>query len=243
MSEQKQPRYVRKKTRVNMAVVKHYKEGWSVDEIAEYLRVRPETVRDYLDSPPAQEVERVLVEDAAAVRVEMAQRYMSKLERLDQLEQELLHRRKMVVSNNELEYVEGVVLPQEGSWTNPAEQEELLNTVKQLPKPVATAYRQVVDIQDDLRVVWDQQADYEEKLEDLLGLEAPKRAEIDSTHEERSVEVKVWRMEDGDYPAQPIYEEEEADALPKTMGGKPAPEAVSIEPSGPNDVEGGEDDE
>ncbi|WP_254543998.1 hypothetical protein [Halomarina pelagica] len=186
-----------------VALQKYWQEGWQKQEIAEYLGVTPQTVSEYFSDPMAEEVEEMLAEDAAAVRLDLAKRFLDRLERLDKMEEKLLRATQMIPTGWELEEVEGEVLPPEGS----AHTEEG-GPSRSLPKPVVTEYIEVPDVTDDLRGVWDEIRKTEEQIEDLLGLEAPFRAEVEAEVERRSVETKIWRMEaTGDYPEQPVYDE------------------------------------
>ena len=190
---------------MNVTLLKYYRDGWNQAEIADYLNIRRETVSRYLNSEPAEAVERLFAEEAASVRLELAMEYMERLEDLKELEEQLLQETHAVPTKWEIVNVEGEVTPQEGSI--PMEEG---GPVHSLLKPVVAEWKEVPNIGKELERVWGEIDTYTEKVEDLLGLEAPDRHHVEAERHETSVEAKVLRIESpDDYPQQPIYNAEE----------------------------------
>lgn len=200
------PKFKSRQQRINVTLIRRYRDGWSTEEIADYVGVRRETVSRYLNSPAAEQVESLLAEEAASVRLELAMDYMERLEDLKELEARLLQETRAAPVAYDMVDVEGEVVPQEGSMPT-----EAGGPIESLPKPVVAEWREVPKVSKDLKRIWEEIDSYTEKVEDLLGLEAPDRHHVESERHETSVEAKVLRIESPDnYPEQPVYDAEEA---------------------------------
>jgi AcrR family transcriptional regulator len=191
--------YQRKAAKVRFAIAKYYGLGsdgeWTVVEIADALDVSKRTVYRYLsESEMAKEVEEVLAVTEAEWRLDLAIKLRQEVERLEQIEQELLQRKTTVATDFETKSVQGtptgdrnIRLPDD------------TDTYK-LKLPVPTDFETVTDYGPDLESVQKEKRQYLDKIADLLGLDAADRKEVDHTLASKHEEVKVVEIRDTDDP-------------------------------------------
>lgn len=174
-------------------------EKWPIDRIADALDVSERQVYRYLnDSEIAQEVQQVLQADEAQWRLDMAVELRTEIQRLEDIEKDLLKRKKAVPTGFENKTVHGTPT---GDYN--VKLDDDANSSYKLNIAVPTNYEEVTDYGRDLKEVQTQKRQYWDMVADLLGLDAPQRKEVDHTLADRTEEVKIieFRSDDDDYPA------------------------------------------
>jgi ribosomal protein S13 len=205
--------YTRKSSKVRFALAKFHGLGsdgsWTVSEIAEALEVHPRTVSKYLnETEMADEVKSVLAVTEAEWRLDMALDLRREVKRLEQIEQELLQRRKTVATGFETKTVTGTPTG-DRNIRLPDDADEY-----ELKMPVPVDYEEVTDYGQDLSEVQTQKRQYWDQIADLLGLdEADKRA-ADEALVEKADEVKIVEVRETDdpYPETEPLDMDQADA-------------------------------
>ncbi|AGM11962.1 hypothetical protein DNAM5_103 [Haloarcula californiae tailed virus 1] len=193
------PKFRKKDTRVEVALAKYYglgeDEPWDLDRIADYLNVSRSTVEDYVyNTEMAEEVERAAAEAQARTRMEIVMKLKSELQKLEDIEEDLLQAKETVISSYTPKRVEAKVNSPDGVHFDDDAGSPTVST--QIPVP--QDYKEVADT-SKLKNVWIQKRKIIQDIEDLMGLEAPDKVEQESksVHLERKVyEVKS----DGDFP-------------------------------------------
>jgi len=193
------PKFRKKETRVEVALAKYYGLGdedpWDLDRIAEYLNVSRSTIEDYVyNSEMAEEVERAAAEAQARTRMEIVVKLKNELQKLEDIEDDLLQAKDTVISSYTPKNVEVKVNSPEGVHFNDDAESPTVST--QIPVP--QDYKEVPDT-SKLKNVWIQKRKIIQDIEDLMGLEAPDKVE----QENKSVhlEKKVYEVRDqGNFP-------------------------------------------
>lgn len=201
------PRFRKKETRVRVALAKFYGMGddgeWTVEEIADYLRISPATVRNYVyKSQLSDEVEDKLAEAQARTRMDLAMRMLDRLDDLEELIEEKRAVKKPEVVSHKIETVEGdVVMNRDGMSVGGEDTKEVEFNV-----PVPDQFSEVTKVDSEMETLlreWRQTAD---DIEDLLGLEAPEQ--IESEHREVSIEGKVVKgIDNTGFPSAEVTDE------------------------------------
>lgn len=203
--------------KVRFALARRYGMGrngetWPIARIADALDVSERQVYRYLnDSDIAKEVQAVLHADEAQWRLDMAVELRTEVQRLEDIEKQLLKRKKSVPVGFETKTVRGTPT---GDYN--VKLDDVGNTSYRLNIAVPTKYEEVTAYGRDLKEVQTQKRQYWDMIADLLGLDAPQRKEVDHTLADRTEEVKIieFRTDDDDYPgatAEPTDSEEVID--------------------------------
>jgi hypothetical protein len=181
----------KKQTRVQIALAKFHgldDEPWEIDRIADYLNVEPQTVRDYVyNSELSDEVEEQLAEAQSRVRMRLA---MKLLDRLDDLEEMIKERKQVkepeVVSHKNVTVDGDVVMQRDGMSVGGEDTETIEFTV-----PVPDHFKEVTDVSGELETLLREWRNTAERVENLLGLDAPDQ--IESEHREVRLEGRVFQ--------------------------------------------------
>lgn len=204
-------RYTRQEAKVRFAVAKYYGMGsdgeWTVEEIADALEVTPRQVYRYLnDSDLANEVREVLAVTDAEWRLDMALTLRREVQRLEEIEKELLTRKKRVPTGYEDITVRGTPTGEH----NVRLAEEPSTYKLKIPTP--TNFETVTDYGPDLERVQKEKRQYLAQIAKLLGLNAADKREIDETLTQRHEEVKIVevRQTDDPYPEADVVDMREA---------------------------------
>jgi DNA-binding MarR family transcriptional regulator len=197
------PRFKKKQTRVQVALAKYHGMGdeppWTIQEIADYLRVDPSTVSDYVNNTDmAEQVEDQLAEAQARTRMRLAMKLMDYLDKLEEMEDTMGEEKRPAVVSHKYEEVEGEVTMQRDGMTVVDDK----NVDFEVPVP--DHFKEVPKI-SNLKDIWREKRQVIQQIEDLLGLEAPEQ--VESKHEEVNTEIKIWGgMEDASFPEQRVIE-------------------------------------
>jgi AcrR family transcriptional regulator len=203
MHGEKDPaKYTSKDAKVRFALAKYFGMGgekeWTAPEIAEALDCHPQTVYNYVtNTEMAEEVREVLATTRAEWRLDMALQLRREVERLEEIEQELLEKKKTVATGYETKTVEGTPTG-DRNISLPDHPDRY-----KLQMPVPTEFETVTDYGADLERVQKEKRQYLSQISDLLGLDAADRKEVDHTLASRHEEVKIVEYresDDDDYP-------------------------------------------
>ncbi len=179
-----------KETRVRIALAKYYGldgEEWTQKEIADYLNISERQVYTYLnESELADDMERMLAQRQATTRLQLVEDLQGKLERLEQVEQQLAQETEAVPSRYRIEETVAEIDPSEYDGL---EQAEVPDEVS-VDMPVPDSFVEVPNV-EELSDVWRERRLVQEQLEDLLGLEEPDEVR---TEQETTVDIKHWDM-------------------------------------------------
>jgi ParB-like chromosome segregation protein Spo0J len=205
------PKYRKKATRVEVALAKWHgidePEPWSIEEIADHLNVHTSTVKDYIyDTELAEEVEEAAAAAQARTRMQIMMKLKDELEKLEEIEEELLQAKDTVISSYTPKNVEVKVDSPEGVHFDGEVESPTIST----HVPVPQDYKEVPDT-SKLKNVWIQKRKIIQDIEDLMGLEAPDKVEKN----EKSVrlERKVYEVKDqGDFPQPEVHHVDEEPA-------------------------------
>lgn len=219
-------RYSSQASKERFAVAKYHGMGsdgeWPVEDIAEALDVTPRQVSRYLnESDIGKEVKEMLAVTEAEWRLDMALQLRREVERLEDIEQELLQRKTAVPTGYDTKTVEGTPTGDRNIRLGDETDEY------RLEMPVPTDFETVTDYSQDLESVQKEKRQYLSQIADLLGLNAADKREVDHTLASQHSEVKVVevRQTDDPYPeAAPI---DASDATTEELTG--APETVDVE--------------
>lgn len=188
------PRFNRD-TRVRIALSKWYGmdgEEWSYDEIGEYLNVSERKVKEYVhESDMAEEMEAVLAEKEAQTRMKILGDLTEKLERLEEIEQQVQEEKKAVPS---MFMPESTTAELDPSDIDGVKATEGGSRQIEIDIPVPTEYSEIPNV-SKLSDVWREQRLVQEQIEELLGLESPDEIDVSS---EKTVDVKHWELSGGD---------------------------------------------
>lgn len=193
------PKFRKKETRVEVALAKYYGLGeedpWDLDRIADYLNVSRSTVEDYVyNTEMAEEVEQAAAEAQARTRMEIVVKLKKELQKLEDIEEELLQAKDTIISSYTPKTVEVKVNSPEGVHFDDDSGSPTVST--QIPVP--QDYKEVPDT-SKLKNVWIQKRKIIQDIEDLMGLEAPDKVEQES--KQVSLERKVYEVKtEGDFP-------------------------------------------
>lgn len=205
-----EPRFKKKSTRVRVALAKFYGMGgdepMTYDEIADYLRVSPETVKNYVnDSEISADVEDKLAEAQAQTRMKIAMSQLEKLDEIDEKIRQLKQERRPAVVSHRFEEVQGrVTMDREGMTVT--DDKEV-----QFKVPVPDHFKEVPVVDNGLKDMLRERRLIIQEIEDLLGLEAPDK--IESEHTEMKFEAKIWDMENALPDQEIVADSDEADRL------------------------------
>ena len=201
-------RYKSLQARQRFAVAKYYGMGsdgeWTAPEIAEALDVSVRTVFRYIhESDIGDEVREVLATTDAEWRLEVAVHLRREVQRLEEIEQELLQARTAVATDYDTMTIEG---------TPTGDRNIRLPDDPQTYKmdlPVPVDFEVVTDYGPDLERVQKEKRQYLAQIASLLGLEAADKKEVDHTLASRHEEVKVVEFRQGeadDYPEAEVFD-------------------------------------
>lgn len=204
------PKFRKKETRVEVALAKYYglgdEEPWELDRIADYLNVSRSTVEDYVyNTEMAEEVERAAAEAQARTRMEIVVKLKDELEKLEDIEEDLLQAKDTVISSYTPKTVEVSVNSPKGVHFDDGNPSPTVST--QIPVP--QDYSEVPDT-SKLKNVWIQKRKIIQDIEDLMGLEAPDQ--VEKNEKSVSLERKVYEVRDqGNFPESSVnHVDEEA---------------------------------
>lgn len=190
-----QPRW-RPESRKRFALAKYYgigDESWTMEQIADYLRVEEGTVAKYIfESDMGDQVARRLADVQAQTRLQIAMELFDQLEQLDEIEEALLKEKRAVISGYRPQTVSGVPQMKDQENFDITDAPELEFNV-----PVAEEMDEVPNI-EQVQEVWKEKRKIIQDIEDLLGLEEPEQVEVDSEHKEVTMERKVYEFREQD---------------------------------------------
>lgn len=194
--------------RERFAVAKYYGMGsdgeeWTAPQIADALDVSKRTVYKYLnESQIAEETREVLATTEAEWRLDMALQLRKEVQRLEEIEQELLQKKQAVPTGYEEKTVEGTPTGDH----NISLADHANNYRLQIPVP--TNFETVTDYGPDLERVQKEKRNYLQQISKLLGLDAPKKSEIDQRLASKHEEVKIVEFRDSndEYPDQQVVD-------------------------------------
>lgn len=190
-----QPRW-RPESRKRFALAKYYgigDESWTMEQIADYLRVEEGTVAKYIfESDMGDQVARRLADVQAQTRLQIAMELFDQLEQLDEIEEALLKEKRAVISGYRPQTVSGVPQMEDQENFDITDAPELEFNV-----PVAEEMDEVPNI-EQVQEVWKEKRKIIQDIEDLLGLEEPEQVEVDSEHKEVTMERKVYEFREQD---------------------------------------------
>lgn len=234
-------RYQSQSAKERFAVAKFYGMGsdgeWTRKQIADALDVTVRTVSRYLnESSIGKEVREMLAVTEAEWRLDMAIQLRREVQRLEEIEQELLERKTAVPTGYETKSVEGtptgdrnIRLPDDSD-------------TYRLKLPVPTDFETVTDYGPDLERVQKEKRQYLSQIADLLGLNEADKGGIDETLATRHEEVKILevRTTDDPYPEAEPLDMADADAedvkqlvddaqVVETVESAPADDADAVE--------------
>jgi hypothetical protein len=211
--------YTRQAPKERFAVAKYYGMGsdgeWTVEEISDALDVTERQVYRYLnESDIGQEVREVLAVTEAEWRLDVALKLRKEVERLEEIEQELLQRKKAVATEFDTKTVTGTPTGDRNIRLPDNTTDEY-----RLKMPVPTDFETVTDYGRDLESVQKEKRQYLAQIADLLGLNDSDQRSVDETLATRHEEVKIVevRQSDDPYPsAEPInVEDGEVEDVPE----------------------------
>ena len=187
--------------KARFAVAKFHGMGtdgeWEVEDIADALEVSKRQVYRYLnESQIGEETREMLATTEAEWRLDLALQLRREVERLEQIEKELLERKQAVATEFEEKTVTGTPTGDRNiSLDDHA-------SSYRLKIPVPTDFETITDYGPDLERVQKEKRNYLSQIADLLGLDAAKQKEVDHTLASRHEEVKIveYRETDDDYP-------------------------------------------
>lgn len=195
-------------SKARFAVAKYYGMGsdgeWTVAEIAEALDLSERQVYNYLkESQIAKETREILAHNEAEWRLDLALQLRREVQRLEEIERELLQQKQAVATGYDIKTVEGtptgdrnIKLPD-----NPQPY--------RLEMPVPTDFEVVTDYGPDLERVQKEKRQYLSQIAKLLGLNEADKKEVDHTLATRHEEVKIVEYrgaDDDDYPEAEIID-------------------------------------
>lgn len=193
--------YRSQQARERFAVAKFYGMGqdgeWTVEQIADALDVTKRTVSKYLnESQIAEETREVLATTEAEWRLEMAMKLRKEVQRLEQIEQELLQRKQAVATGYEQKTVRGTPTGDRNVSLDEESQSYRLKI------PVPKNFETVTDYGPDIEKVQKEKRQYLEQISKLLGLDEVQKKEVDHNLAARHEEIKIveYRERDDDYP-------------------------------------------
>jgi len=201
--DEDKPRFQKKQTRVQVALAKYHGMGdespWTLQEIADYLRIDKATVSDYVNNTEmAEEVEDRLAEAQARTRMRLAMKLMDYLDNLEEMESQMQEEKRPAVVSHEQEDVKGEVTMNRDGMTL------IDDKTVDFSVPVPDKFKEVPKV-SNLKDIWREKRQVIQQIEDLLGLEAPDQ--VESKHEEVNTEIKIWGgMEDNSFPEQRVVE-------------------------------------
>lgn len=199
LGTQNPSKLTKKSARVRFALAKFHGMGpdgaWTVKEIAEALEVHPRTVSKYLnETQMADEVKNMLATTEAEWRLDMALQLRREVKRLEEIEQELLGRKKAVATGYETKTVTGTPTG-DRNIRLPEEADEY-----ELKMPVPVSYDEVTDYSQDLAEVQTQKRQYLSQIADLLGLDEADKRSVDENLVGQADEVKIVEVRETDDP-------------------------------------------
>lgn len=179
------------------AVAKYYGMGsdgeWTVEAIAEALDVSERTVYKYLsDSQIAEQTREVLATTEAEWRLDMAIELRREVQRLEEIEKELLERKQAVATGFEEKTVTGTPTGDRNISLDDS------SASYRLKIPVPTDFEEVTDYGPDLERVQKEKRQYLEQISKLLGLDDTSQEDIDHTLATRHEEVKIVEFRNAD---------------------------------------------
>lgn len=210
LGEHDPSRYQSRSSKVRFAVAKYYGMGpdgkWDVEDIANELDVHVRTVYRYInESEIGQDVQDVLATTEAEWRLDVALKLRKTVERLEEVEAELMQAKKSVPTGYETRSIRGtptgdrnIRLPDDV-------------TPHDIELPVPVDFEDVTNYSKALERVHKEKRQYLSQIADLLGLDAADRKEVDHNLASRHEEVKVVnvRQTDDPYPdVQPVNAED-----------------------------------
>lgn len=196
ITDEDRPRFRKKSIRVEIAIAKYYglgedEEGWTYDEISDYLRVSKKTVKDYIhNSKIAHEVEDKLAERQARTRMKVA---MKLLDRIDTLEEQIRLKEqetRPAVASHRYENVRGKVNMVKDGMEITDEKEISFDV------PIPDEFVEVPKVDNDLKTLYKEWRLTLQEIEDLLGLEEPEK--VESEHREINAQIKSWNVDMGE---------------------------------------------
>lgn len=204
-----EPRFASKQTRVQIAIAKYHgigtedPEGWTQKEIADHLNVARSTVQEYLDDPLAQEVANTQDQVAEQTRLKIIHDLSARLDRLNELEEQMNEIVRPEVTAYEPVQTKGTVTDVSVADHLDLELDESTAPEVDVTVPVPAKVEEMPNL-SKLRAIWSAKEQVIEQLEDLLGLEEPDQHEFTGSVEH----TKVWKLgdEDDDLPEQSVSE-------------------------------------
>jgi len=201
--------YKSTRAKERFAVAKFYGMGsdgeWTVPEIADELDVTERQVYRYLnESQIAEETREVLATTEAEWRLDLAIQLRREVQRLEEIEGQLLEKKEAIPVGYEQKTVEGTP-----TGDRNIKLPDHVNSYK-LQVPVPTDFKTITDYGPDLERVQKEKRNYLQQIAKLLGLNAADRKEVDQTLATRHEEVKIVEYRDtsrtDDYPEQEVID-------------------------------------
>jgi predicted DNA-binding protein YlxM (UPF0122 family) len=212
------PKFRRVESRRRFALSKYYGLGsegeWSIEDIADELRVSESTVQNYIyDSEMGEQVREMF--PAAEERMKM-DILLEKKDRLDQLRtlfNDKTDEKEVAVTGHRLESVRGEVNFQDIDGVMPPSEDMGNNTIRlDAPAPDQFEERSVFD--EEARAILREIRKHENDIREMLSLDEPDKVETEHTGD-AVIEQKVYNF-DGADSTLPDAEVIDVDAEPVT---------------------------
>lgn len=195
------PRFRRVEQRRRVALAKYYGMGereWEIGEIADYLRVSEDTVKEYLyNSQMGEDVQDMFPAAEERMKMDILLEKKSRLDQLRELFEEKLEEKEVSITGHRLESAHGELdfEPIDGVRA-PTGESAPDNTIRlDAPAPDSFDERSVFD--DETRAILREIREHENDIREMLSLDTPD--EVKTEHQgDAIVEQKIYNFDGSD---------------------------------------------
>jgi len=195
------PRFRRVEQRRRVALAKYYGTGsgekWPISEIADYLRVTEDTVKDYLyDTEMGDRVREMFPAAEERMKMDILLEKKERLDKLRELFEDKLEEKEISVTGHRIESSQADMDFENIEGVKPPSTDGVSNTIRlDAPAPDQFEERSVFD--DETRAILREIRKHENDIREMMSLDQPDEVKTEHTGD-AIVEQKIYNFDGAD---------------------------------------------
>ena len=196
------PKFRRVEQRRRFALAKFYGMGndgeWSMEEIADELRVNKDTVRSYIyETDIGKEAREMFPAAEERMKMDILMEKKSRLDKLREMFQDKLEETEVSVTSHRLESLRPEVNFDHVDGLRAPEGEGTPDNIIRLDTPVPDSFDERSVLDSEARAILREIRKHENDIRDMLSLDEPDKVETEH-HGDAVIEQKVYRFDGAD---------------------------------------------
>jgi len=195
------PRFRRVEQRRRVALAKYYGTGsgeeWDIPDIADYLRVSEDTVKDYLyDTEMGDRVREMFPAAEERMKMDILLEKKERLDKLRELFEDKLDEKEISVTGHRIESAQADMNFENVEGVKPPSMDGVSNTIRlDAPTPDQFEERSVFD--DETRAILREIRKHENDIREMMSLDEPDEVRTEH-HGDAVVEQKIYNFDGAD---------------------------------------------